>query len=446
MTVSAPSPPASLFDPPVEELLRRWHLCGASRNLARSLRAAYRLEGEPWIGGVLRAAATEFALALPPVLKRSEAEDGTTKLLIAFGATVGAGTDRSQEGSGRRSRRRLRPESPLSRSDEVGTRPGFVPGTRPRLDAVECVLIPAIRGDYARDRMSARNRTDGKPRPDRRSIAAGCISTQVGCAAGCAFCASGMNGLTRHLSVGEIVVQALLLRREAESRGMRLATLVFMGMGEPLHNTANVVGAIANLTHVAGGAFAPRGITVSTVGVLAGMKELAASQPAPHLAVSLHAPDDETRARIVPSGRRPTPHLVPRGAGGDARPTGLGRDARPTGRGGLASVAETLDAASAYRAQSGRDVTISYVLLDGVNDRPEQANLLARLLDGRGFHVNLIPFNDVEGLPFRATPPERAQEFWNILRGHRLSVHFRRARGAGEDAACGQLRRRAQAV
>lgn len=278
---------------------------------------------------------------------------------------------------------------------------------------VECVLIPGVRGTWSREQMSARHREDGAPRR-RRPTAAACVSTQVGCGAGCSFCGSGIGGLTRNLTAGEIVVQAMLLRQEAEARGLRLTTVVFMGMGEPLHNVGNVVTAIHNLTHRHAGTRPPSGITVSTVGILPGMKALAASPAPPHLAVSLHAPDDDTRAKIVRTAPR------------------------------LWSVEETLDAAVEYSASTKRDVTISYVLLDSINDAPTQAELLARRIDGRRLHVNLIPHNAVEGLPFRASTYESAHRFWTILRAHGTSVHLRRARGAAEDAACGQLRRRVE--
>ncbi|MEK7468042.1 MAG: 23S rRNA (adenine(2503)-C(2))-methyltransferase RlmN [Planctomycetota bacterium] len=355
----------SLFDQPADSLLSRLAGASSAQNVQRSLRAAYGLEEAPWIGRKLRETAAEFDAELPVISKRVDAADGTSKLLLALS-------------DGR---------------------------------AVECVLIPGVRGDHSRKRMSARNRNDRTPRI-RRPTAAACVSSQVGCAAGCSFCASGLGGLTRNLTAGEIVAQALLLRREAAARGQRLATVVFMGMGEPLHNVDNVIVAIRNLTHRHAGALPPSGVTVSTVGIVSGMEALAASDEPPHLAVSLHAPDDATRAAIVRTAPR------------------------------LWSVQETLDAAADYRARTGRHVTISYVLLDGVNDAPGHAEQLAEVLRGRTFHVNLIPHNTVEGLPFRAATKEKAVRFWEILRERGVTVHIRKQRGAEEDAACGQLRRR----
>lgn len=355
----------SLFDIPVSELLFRFGSIAPLVSVERSLRAAYALEPLPWRGRRLRAIGAGLSLQVPPVAARTEAPDGTTKFLVRLA------DDR----------------------------------------AVECVLIPGVRGTWSREQMSARNRQDGAVR-HRRPTSAACVSTQVGCGAGCSFCASGIGGLTRNLTASEIVAQALLLRREAASRGLRLTTVVFMGMGEPLHNVANVIVAIHNLSHRHAGTLPPAGITVSTVGILPGMKALAESQTPPHLAVSLHAPDDDTRARIIRTAPR------------------------------LWNVEETLDAAVEYGATTMRNVTISYVLLDGINDSPAQAQLLARRIGGRRLHVNLIPHNGVEGLSFRAASPANAHRFWSILREHGTMVHLRKPRGAGEDAACGQLRRR----
>jgi 23S rRNA (adenine2503-C2)-methyltransferase len=356
----------SLFDQPAPDLLAGLAPVAPALNVQRSLRAAYRLEDSPWIGAKLAAAAAGWDARAPGVAERTEAADGTTKLLVR----VAGGA------------------------------------------AVECVLIPGVRGRVSREKMSARNRGDGTARK-RRPTAAACVSSQVGCAAGCSFCASGLGGLGRNLTAGEIATQALLLRREAESRGLRLATVVFMGMGEPLHNVENVVTAIRNLTHRHAGALPPAGVTVSTVGIVPGMRALAASHEPPHLAVSLHAPDDATRAKIVRSAPK------------------------------LWSVVETLDEAAAYRERTKRHVTISYVLLEGVNDSPEQARLLGERLRGRRFHVNVIPHNAVEGLPYRAPSPEVTYRFWSLLRESGATIHVRKTRGSAGDAACGQLARRA---
>jgi len=207
------------------------------------------------------------------------------------------------------------------------------------------------------------------------------------------------------------VAQVLLLRRRAHERGYLLATLVFMGMGEPLHNTESVLRSLEMLTDRWGAGFGPSTITVSTVGVVPGIERLAAlGARAPNLALSLHAPDDETRSRIIPMKN-------------------------------LSSPREALLAARAFQEATRRFVTVSYVLLDRVNDSLEQADELAVFLEGSGFHVNLIPWNEVEGLAFAPSPRERAQAFWSRLRERGIACHFRKSRGAERDAACGQLRR-----
>ncbi len=361
-----------------EEWARELEAFGPRANVLRAIRAVYRGEAaETWrlpaLGARLSAALERHgvSLALPGVVSETTSDDGAEKLLLAL------------------------PEG-----------------------RVEAVLIPGVRRESSK--LTMRRKSPQAPRRAERSggrpqRAAGCISTQIGCAVGCGFCASGLQGLARNLEAGAIVAQALVLRERARARGALLATLVFMGMGEPLHNTENVLRALEALTDRWGAGFGPSTITVSTVGVIPGIERLAAlGKRAPNLALSLHAPDDATRARIIPMK-------------------------------GLATASEALAAARAFARASGRFVTVSYVLLAGVNDEPAQADELARMLSGTGFHVNLIPWNAVPGLSFAPSPRERAQDFWTRLRGRGISCHFRKARGAEADAACGQLRRRAPA-
>jgi 23S rRNA (adenine2503-C2)-methyltransferase len=257
--------------------------------------------------------------------------------------------------------------------------------------AVESVLMPAFR-------------------PDR---AAGCISSQVGCAMGCDFCASARGGLTRNLTAGEIVEQFLYLRNQAGLLGRRLASLVFMGMGEPLHNLANVLAAIERIAHPEMGNLGWRHITVSTVGIVPAIDTLAAAKIPVHLALSLHAPDDATRTRIVPMNRR-------------------------------WPVAEILGAARRYQSITGRIVNIEYCMLAGVNDSLDQANLLANLMRGFPAHVNLIPHNPIglgiSGVEYRRPDATRVEHFAAILRKADLVTHVRIARGDDVAAACGQLR------
>jgi 23S rRNA (adenine2503-C2)-methyltransferase len=252
--------------------------------------------------------------------------------------------------------------------------------------------------------------------PDfRADRAAGCISSQVGCAMGCDFCATTKTGFERNLTAGEIVEQFLALRREAQAVGRKLQTVVFMGMGEPLLNLDAVLVAVRRLADNSLGALGWRQITVSTVGIVPGMDALTATGLNFNLAVSLHAPDDVTRARLLPMGKR-------------------------------FPIAEILAAADRFQARRGRPVTIQYCLLAGVNDSPEHARLLAELLGSRRMHVNLLRYNptglSLQGIVYKPSSDETAEAFAGVLRERKIVAHFRRSRGPEIDAACGQLRRR----
>jgi 23S rRNA (adenine2503-C2)-methyltransferase len=250
----------------------------------------------------------------------------------------------------------------------------------------------------------------------RDGIAAGCVSSQIGCAMGCDFCASTKNGLERNLDAGEIVEQFLHLRRLARFSGRRLKTLVFMGMGEPMHNLDNVIPAIERIAHPDLGGLGWRQIAVSTVGVVPGIDRLADADLGVHLALSLHAPDDATRATIIPANRR-------------------------------YPVADIMAAARRYSARSGRVVNIEYCLLGGVNDSNEHARLLAELMMGFRAHVNVIPYNPigssgVSGKIYLRPDTARVQQFVSLLRQLGMVCHIRATRGDDVAAACGQLRRR----
>jgi len=250
-------------------------------------------------------------------------------------------------------------------------------------------------------------------RPDR---AAGCLSSQVGCAMGCDFCATTKNGFQRHLTSGEIIAQFLALRREALAAGRRLQTVVFMGMGEPMLNLAAVLAAVRRMADNSLGALGWRQITISTVGIVPGIDALAAAQLNVHLAVSLHAPDDATRERLLPMGRR-------------------------------FGVEEILAAADRYQAATGRPVTIQYCLLQGVNDTLAQAEQLADLVGARRMHVNLLRYNPtglgLRGAEYRPASSAATDAFLAALRARGVVAHCRRSRGRDIDAACGQLRQRA---
>jgi 23S rRNA (adenine2503-C2)-methyltransferase len=250
---------------------------------------------------------------------------------------------------------------------------------------------------------------------DRRTA---CISTQVGCGMGCVFCASGINGVERNLSTGEILEQLVLLRNlpgpragsASDGRPLRLTNIVVMGMGEPLANLDCLLEALEVATAGNGLGIGSRHVTISTVGLPAKIRRLADLGKQYHLAVSLHAPDDALRSRIVPTNDK----------------TGL--DA-------------IFEAADYFFEKNGRRLTYEYVLLQGINDQPEHARMLARRLQGRCAHVNVIPFNDVEGLPYRRPTTEALTAFVQIFRDAGIFVKVRKRKGAQIDAACGQLRR-----
>ena len=253
--------------------------------------------------------------------------------------------------------------------------------------------------------------------PDfHRERAAGCISSQVGCAMGCDFCATTQTGFERNLTSGEIVEQFIHLRREAHGAGRRLRTVVVMGMGEPMLNLKNVIAAVKRIADPALGALGWRQVTISTVGIVPGIEELRDADLGVQLAISLHAPDDDTRADLLPMGRR-------------------------------FDVQEVLAAADRYQASSGRITTIQYCLLAGVNDSLAQARDLSRLLNGRDMHVNLLRYNptglSLRGRAYAPSSMEQTEAFLAELRTHGAVAHLRRARGPDIDAACGQLRRRA---
>jgi 23S rRNA (adenine2503-C2)-methyltransferase len=254
--------------------------------------------------------------------------------------------------------------------------------------------------------------------PDfRADRAAGCLSSQVGCAMGCDFCATTKNGFERNLTAGEIVAQFIALRREAASGGRKLQTIVFMGMGEPMLNYAAVIEAVRRIADNSLGGLGWRQVTVSTVGIVPGIDALTDEGLNVHLAVSLHAPDDTTRAQLLPMGRR-------------------------------FPIADILAAADRFQASRGRPVTIQYCLLAGVNDSPDHARTLAAVLGGRRMHVNLLRYNptglSLRGVTYVPSSDETAEAFAGVLRAHKVVAHFRRSRGPDIDAACGQLRARDQ--
>jgi 23S rRNA (adenine2503-C2)-methyltransferase len=235
-----------------------------------------------------------------------------------------------------------------------------------------------------------------------------CISTQVGCAMGCVFCASGVAGLKRHLGADEIVAQVVAARPQLES-GERLTNIVFMGMGEPLHNYEATARALRLLTHEDGVALSARRITVSTSGLVPEIARLGADFGGSiGLAISLHAADDETRSRLMPINRK-------------------------------YSLAALMDALRAYPLPRRRRITIEYTLVEGKNDDAAEARKLVRLLRGIPVKVNLIPMNPIGASSLGPPPMAGVLAFQRILVDAGYSCFIRRRRGDDVSAACGQL-------
>ncbi len=241
--------------------------------------------------------------------------------------------------------------------------------------------------------------------PDRRTV---CISTQVGCAMGCVFCASGLLGVKRNLTPTEIIEQVLVLHRMMKD-DERITNVVVMGIGEPLANYRSLMQSLTFLTDPDGFGLGARRITVSTVGLPDKIRELAQSGQQFNLAVSLHAPNDALRTEIVPVNKS-------------------------------IGIQDILDAADEYFEITGRRISYEYVLMAGINDRPEHAEELAFLLRGRNAHVNLIPMNGVNELIMTAPRDPDTQEFLDILEYQGITATVRKRKGADIDAACGQLR------
>jgi 23S rRNA (adenine2503-C2)-methyltransferase len=253
-----------------------------------------------------------------------------------------------------------------------------------------------------------------------------CISTQVGCGMGCVFCATGQGGLARNLSAGEIVAQVLYLAREirlaeierAQAQGLQadlavrpVTNVVFMGMGEPLANYAATWQAIETMADERGYNLGARHMTLSTVGLIPGIRRLAEAGLPVNLAISLHAPDDELRNRLVPVNLR-------------------------------YPLADVMAAVRDYANRTHRRVTIEYALIDGINDKPEQARALAALLDGLLCHVNLIPLNPTPGSPLQPSAHQQVDAFRNELEHAGIPTTVRIRRGIDIEAGCGQLHRR----
>ena len=251
--------------------------------------------------------------------------------------------------------------------------------------------------------------------PSRTTL---CISSQVGCGMGCPFCATGQLGLTRNMSTGEILEQVRIAAKTARDGGItggpcRLSNVVFMGMGEPMGNYRSVISAVRQISAIPpeGFGISARSITVSTVGVVPGIRKLAQEGLPVRLAVSLHAPSDELRDELVPMNRR-------------------------------FNTTQVLDAAHDYYLATKRRVSIEYALMRGINDQSEHARLLAKRLNHYGddwAHVNPIPLNPIEGSKWTASKPEDERQFLDILHRAGITATLRDTRGQDIDGACGQL-------
>ena len=255
---------------------------------------------------------------------------------------------------------------------------------------IETVLIPASPALYG-------------SRSDRRTV---CVSTQVGCAYGCKFCASGLDGFSRNLRPNEIVDQIIAIERET---GEKVDNLVFMGMGEPLANLDNVMRAIRIINAPWGLGIGARHITVSTSGLAPQIRTLAEEQLQIRLAISLHGATDEVRNQIMPVNRR-------------------------------YNLETLMSACDFYAKHKKQRLTFEYILIENVNDSPDQARRLSRMARRLGAKVNLIPYNTVHGLPWSRPSPEQQEHFLSILRQAGVAATLRREKGHDIDAACGQLR------
>lgn len=239
-----------------------------------------------------------------------------------------------------------------------------------------------------------------------------CISSQVGCRQGCAFCASTIGGLVRNLTASEMLDEVMYSEKDS---GEKISNIVIMGIGEPLDNYDNVIKFLRLVNHPDGMNIGMRHISLSTCGLTERFADLAKEDLQLTLAVSLHAPDDETRSRLLPANR---------------------------GRG----VTSVIGACEEYYKMTGRRVTFEYAMIDMVNDSPGQAGQLAALAKRVGAHINLIPLNHVEEREFKPSTPERMRVFCRVLDEKGVNYTIRRKLGGDVDASCGQLRRKRELV
>jgi 23S rRNA (adenine2503-C2)-methyltransferase len=334
--------------------------------------------------------AREMTFLSGDVVAHQRATDGTQKLLVRW-TEPGSEVSRADAAA---SSEEAAPRDRGVSLPVMGAAPSAT-GDSSRAYETECVMIPA---DYDEDL--------GGTGDFARKTA--CISSQVGCPVGCRFCASGIGGLEGNLTAGRIVEQVWRLSRLPDVQ--RITNVVFMGMGEPLSNFANVTRAIRTMASPWGLGISARKITISTVGLPKAIERLAAELELPvTLALSLHAPTDEIRRSLIPWAEYTT-------------------------------IDDLLGACDKWFQKTGREITLEYTLLGGVNDRPEHAEALAKLAKRLRANVNIIRYNEVRGMPFDRPRTEDVRTFQEILRAGRVNAHIRASRGRDIAAACGQLR------
>lgn len=337
--------------------------------------------------------AKEMTFVSGDIVRQQAASDGTLKLLVQWREREGE-RERRRDGVQETGEDSADSELPTSAQGSValpqlGASSGGLVADPTR--QTECVMIPS---------------------EDRRTA---CISSQVGCPVGCKFCASGLGGLDANLSAGRIVEQVWLLRKamqetDANPEFPRITNVVFMGMGEPLANLAAVVPAVRAICSLWGHAISARKVTISTVGLPKAIEKLAEQLDMPvTLALSLHAPNDELRRELIPWAE-------------------------------FTTIKDLLAALQRWFEKTGREVTLEYTLLRGVNDRPEHAKQLADLSKTLRANINLIRYNEVAGMPFERPHDEDVRGFQEYLRSRNVNVHIRASRGRDIAAACGQLR------
>jgi len=345
--------------------------------------------------------ASEITFISGETVAHQRASDGTQKLLIEW-------TDRQECGGQAQSDiGGIAKTTPLPILG-VPTSDGGRFGRGNTSLQTECVMIP-----YGEEVFASMGKEAPDDLKERRTA---CISSQVGCPVGCKFCASGIGGLDGNLSAGRIVEQVWRLR-QLEGVG-RISNVVFMGMGEPLSNLTNVTRAIRTLNAAAphGLGIGARKITISTVGLPKAIEKLADELDLPiTLALSLHAPNDELRRELIPWAEYTT-------------------------------IPELLGACQKWFTKTGREITLEYVLLGGVNDQGVHAHELARVAKTLRANVNLIRYNEVKGMPFCRPADADVRTFQNILRDANINTHIRASRGRDIAAACGQLRHEKMAV